>query len=241
MQKEAWSWTSARLPGPARLVRWGHYGAPVLVFPSAGGDCEEIEQFQLIAALGPLLEQGRLKVYSIDGNGVRGWLAGRPVAACVRMQEDYAGFLSTEVLERIRQDCHDERIEPLLAGMALGAGSAMHAVCRRPELFGGAVCVSGVFDLAGRFGGVSAAQVGAFAPETALAGLTASQLDRLRERMLFMASGTGDLETPQESRRMAAALAAGAIPQRLVLWGAERGHTWSTWCGTLPALLAERV
>jgi len=214
---------------------------PVLVFPTAGGDCEEIERFQLIAALDALLGTGRLKVYSIDGTGVRGWLSGRPPAECVRLQEEYAQFVATDVLERIRADCHDERIEPLLAGLSLGAASALQALCRHPELFRGAVCVSGVFDLAGRFGGVPAAQVGAFAPETVLATSSGPQRDRLRERALLLASGTGELETPDESRRMAAALAAGAIPQRLLLWGTDRGHNWSTWCATLPGLLAERV
>ncbi len=57
------------------LVRWGHWGQPVLVFPTAGGDAEEIERMQVIAALAPLIEAGRIKVYSCDS------LAGRAFAA----------------------------------------------------------------------------------------------------------------------------------------------------------------
>src|SRR5581483_6639759 len=52
MQKQAWTWTTPRLSEPARLVRWGHFGAPVLIFPTAGGDFEELERFHLISALG---------------------------------------------------------------------------------------------------------------------------------------------------------------------------------------------
>jgi esterase/lipase superfamily enzyme len=52
-------WYSQRLEQEISLVRWGHWGQPVLVFPTAGGDAEEIERMHLIAALGPLLEQGR--------------------------------------------------------------------------------------------------------------------------------------------------------------------------------------
>src|SRR5262249_48971230 len=74
MQKQAWTWTTHRLQEPARLVRWGHFGAPVLIFPTAGGDCEEIERFQLIAALGELIDRGRMKAYSVDGLGVRACL-----------------------------------------------------------------------------------------------------------------------------------------------------------------------
>ncbi len=52
--KQDWTWRSARLPEPARVARWGHFGQPVLLFPTAGGDFEEVERFKLIAALAPL-------------------------------------------------------------------------------------------------------------------------------------------------------------------------------------------
>ena len=35
-------WFSDRLRDEITLVRWGTFGRPVLVFPSAGGDAEEI-------------------------------------------------------------------------------------------------------------------------------------------------------------------------------------------------------
>ena len=48
------------------MARWGHFGVPVLVFPTAGGDAEEIERHQLVDACGGLLEAGRVKIYSCD-------------------------------------------------------------------------------------------------------------------------------------------------------------------------------
>src|SRR5436190_24262225 len=48
------------------VVRWGAYGVPVLVFPTAGGDAEEVERFGLIDACGPLLAEGKVKLYSVD-------------------------------------------------------------------------------------------------------------------------------------------------------------------------------
>ena len=44
-------WYSSRLQEEVTLARWGEFGQPVLVFPTAGGDAEEIERFQLIRAL----------------------------------------------------------------------------------------------------------------------------------------------------------------------------------------------
>jgi len=59
-------WYSDRLQMDITVVRWGSFGVPVLVFPSAGGDAEEIERQGLVNACGPLLAEGRVKLYSVD-------------------------------------------------------------------------------------------------------------------------------------------------------------------------------
>src|SRR5437773_5384665 len=59
-------WFSERLQKDVSVVRWGVLGVPVLVFPSAGGDAEEIERHGLVNACGPLLAAGRIKLYSVD-------------------------------------------------------------------------------------------------------------------------------------------------------------------------------
>ncbi len=48
-------WRSERLGREVTLVRWGHFGQPVLLFPTAGGDAEEVERMWLIKALRPLI------------------------------------------------------------------------------------------------------------------------------------------------------------------------------------------
>ena len=59
-------WHSDRLEQEFTVARWGHFGVPVLVFPTAGGDAEEIERHHLVDACGELLEAGRVKIYSCD-------------------------------------------------------------------------------------------------------------------------------------------------------------------------------
>ena len=44
-------WYSERVERDVDLVRWGSFGTPVLVFPTAGGDAEEIERFHLVDAV----------------------------------------------------------------------------------------------------------------------------------------------------------------------------------------------
>ena len=54
-------WFSERLQQDITLARWGHFGTPVLVFPTAGGDAEEIERNHLVGASGGIVESGRVK------------------------------------------------------------------------------------------------------------------------------------------------------------------------------------
>ena len=54
--KDVTRWYSENVEQEVQLVRWGHLGTPVLVFPTAGGDAEEIERFHLIGALQPLMD-----------------------------------------------------------------------------------------------------------------------------------------------------------------------------------------
>ena len=43
-------WFSDRMQQEFTVARWGHFGVPVLVFPTAGGDAEEIERNHLVDA-----------------------------------------------------------------------------------------------------------------------------------------------------------------------------------------------
>jgi esterase/lipase superfamily enzyme len=242
MQKQSWTWTTRRLPVPARMARWGHFGTPVLIFPTAGGDLEEIERFRLVEALSALIDGGRIKVYSIDGIAVRAWLSGtRSLEARARLQNAYNAYVYEEVLQRIREDCQDLRIEPILTGASLGAFFAISGICRHPDAFRLAIGLSGAYDLARKLGGVSGQQSSALSPIEYLFQLSGPQLEQLRHRKIILGSGQGDYETPAESQRLAEALASKAVPCKLSLWGAARDHTWSTWREMLPGLLAEQL
>jgi esterase/lipase superfamily enzyme len=225
MQKQAWTWTTPRLTAPARLARWGHFGTPVLIFPTAGGDFEEIERFHLIGALGGLIDQGKMKAYSVDGLAVRAWLSARvPSRDDARVLESYDSFLYEDVLRLIREDCQDPRIEPVLAGASLGASLALATLCRHPDVFRSAIAVSGLYDW----------------DRSWLGSLTGQPLERLRRRPIVLGCGEGNYEDPSESRRVSEMLGAKGVSCRLSLWP-TRDHTWSTWCEMVPRLLAESL
>jgi esterase/lipase superfamily enzyme len=224
------------------LARWGHYGRPVLLFPTAGGDAEEAERMRVIDALSPLIEAGRIKVYSPDST------AGRAIA--VREGSDdhrswllnqYHEAIANEVVPAIRADCGGGEIEVVTAGASIGAFNAVAVTCRYPSLFRAALGMSGTYDLEGLVGFRGGQDYFWCAPRAFLPGLGGPALDALRRRFVLMAYGQGRWESPDETWRMAEALGAKGIPNRVVPWGAEWDHDWATWRRMLPLYLDELV
>lgn len=231
MQRESWTWASARLGGPARVSRWGHFGTPVLLFPTAGGDFEEVERFHLVGAARELIDAGRIKVFSVDGVAARTWLRGVDSPEhCVRIQSQFDAYIDAEVVPLIRRDCHSDVIEIIAAGAALGAYNAVAALRRLPSVFRVAIGLSGVFDLSRYLPGGST-------PELQAVSLQHFG-DATRNRFVVLATGEGDYETPEESKRMANMLEAARVPSRLEMWGRDFSHGWNTWRAMLPRYLA---
>ena len=244
MRRETWSWTSTRLPGPsaqptARLSRWGHYGTPVLLFPSAGGDFEEVERCHLISAIAPLIESGRIKVFSVDGVAAHAWLKGATPAQCAHAQLACEAFIHDEVLPHIRKDCHSDQIELIAAGAAFGGFHSVAMLCRYPDVFRSAIAMSGTFDVSKLLRADVTSDVDAVSPLHYLPHLDEGhRLTTLRRRFIQIASGEGEFEQPAQSRRLSEVLETRGVPNHLDLWGHRYSHGWSTWRAMLPKYLA---
>lgn len=239
--KDSSSWWSERVQQHVRLVRWGHYGTPVLLFPTAGGDAEECERFRVIQSLEPLIAAGRIKVFSLDSIAGAAWLSGRhhPLH-CAWLQNRFDACVYHEIAPAIRTDCRSPDIEILTAGASIGAFNAVATVCRHPDVFSLALGLSGTYDLQGWLHGDWSDDFYYSSPVHYLPGLgEGEQLDRLRRRFLLLATGQGRWENPQESWRMADVLGAKGIPNRVDAWGPEWDHDWPTWREMLPRYLAE--
>ncbi len=245
--KLATSWYSDRVQQQTTLVRWGTFGRPVLVFPTAGGDAEEIERMLMIKALSGLLEAGRIKVYSIDSLPTRSWGDGSSSRHSTWLQNQYDAYVYREVLPAIRADCRTPDIEVVVAGASIGAFNALSTVCRHPDAFRRAICLSGSYDIE-RFirgsDGMPLHKIDAdfyfSSPLHYLPGLQESdQLRMLRKRFILLAHGQGDYEDPGQDWRVAKLLGSKGVPNRVDCWGPDYGHNWPTWRAMLPHYLAE--
>ncbi len=230
-------WHSDRVEQWVTLARWGTVGTPVLVFPTAGGDAEEIERFHLVDALGDLMAAGRVKVYSVDSIAGRSWLREDDRRHSMWLQNQFDAFLLEEAVPAIRADCHDDTLELISAGASIGAFWALEVLCRHPDVFRAAVCMSGSYDLSDRLDGHWSDDFYFSSPLHFLPGLHGPVLDRLRERFVVLATGQGRWENPGESWRIAALLGDKGVPNRVDEWGTEWDHDWPTWRVMLPKYL----
>lgn len=232
------AWHSDRVNDEVRLVRWGHYGRPVLLFPTAGGDAEEVERHGLIEALHALIDEGRIKVFSLDSLAGRSWLRRDDPRHSMWLQNRFDEVVHREVIPAIRSDCASADIEIIAAGASIGAFNAVASLCRHPEDFRAAVGMSGTYDLTDRLHGHWSEDFYYSSPLHYLPGLhNDAVLARLRSRFVVLATGRGRWEDQGETWKMAHVLGSKGIPNRVDLWSDEHDHDWPTWCEMLPLYL----
>ncbi len=241
LNKETFHWYSPRLEQEVSLVRWGHFGKPVLLFATAGGDAEEVERFHLIGAVSELINNGRVKIYSMDSLAGRTWLSREHSPEyCSRVQNLFDAYVYNEVVPAIRQDCGSSDIEVITAGASIGAFNAVASLCRHPDVFSMAIGMSGTFDLSKYLQGRMNEDFYFSSPVHYLPGLQEGPLlNLLRKRFVLLPSGEGRWEDIGESWRLASMLGAKGIPNRVDPWGTECDHNWVTWRAMLPRYLSE--
>jgi esterase/lipase superfamily enzyme len=238
--KDVFRWHSPHVEQEIQLVRWGQIGTPVMLFPTAGGDAEEVERFHLIGALKPLIEAGRIKVYSTDSLAGKAWISKQHSAEfCSYLQNMFDALIYREIVPAIRKDCQTPEIEVIATGASIGAFNAVASVCRHPDVFKMAIAMSGTYDLSKYLEGRFIQDFYYCSPLHFLPGLEGPLLELLQKRLILMPSGEGDYEDIGESWRMAKVLGDKSIPNRVDSWGTEYQHNWVTWREMLPKYLAE--
>ena len=235
-------WFSARLNLHVKVVRWGEWGKPVLLFPTAGGDAEECERFLMIRVLTPLIEAGRIKVYSVDSVSGRFWTDGESSGGFrAKAQSLFNAWIRDELVPAVHEDCGGDTGPILCAGASIGAFNALSTLCRNPDLFDVAVCMSGTYDLSRWLDGQHTFDHHVSSPLHFVPQLAedSEQLALLRTRFVLLPTGEGRWEAPQESWAVAQVLGARGIPNRVDPWGPDHDHDWTTWRAMLPKYLDE--
>lgn len=239
MEKISTNWYSRHLNEHILVARYGHFGQPVLLFPTAGGDAEECERFLMIDVLRPLIDAGRIKIYSIDSVAGRAWIDDRSSGVHRAWKQNrFDAFIYDELVPAIHRDCQDSTIPIWTAGASIGAFNALAAICRHPDVFERAFCMSGTYDLSRWMKGQHTLDFHYSSPLHFLPGMPEGEhLRLLRTRHIMLATGEGRWEDPSGSWRVANMLGALGIPNYVDLWGKSYDHDWITWREMLPMYL----
>jgi esterase/lipase superfamily enzyme len=233
-------WHSPSLGQPMPIVSYGHWGHPLLLFPTAAADYLENERFFLIQAIEGAIRAGRVRVFSINSINSQAWMdRGLPVAEQARRQALYARYVEDEVVPFVRNECQTADLRIAASGASFGAFHAANTVFRRPDLFDGLIAMSGFYDLGPDYlHGYGDDNTYFNNPASYLPNLEGSPLHLLRTACkILVMTGQGSYEAPHASRELSEILHSKGIPHQLDMWGHDMPHDWPTWRKMLPHAL----
>lgn len=225
-------WHSPSLNQHMEIVTYGHYGFPLLLFPTAAADYLEYERFLVIEVLADVINSGKVKIFSINSINREAWLNPKmPAKYMAIRQQQYNAYICNEVVPYIWNSCQSQ-VGIITAGASLGAFHAANQLFRRPDLFDGMIAMSGSYDIRGYYDQDYYDENVYFNnPVDYLPALNDDHyLPMLQKKAhIHIVTGQGNYENPAASRRLAGILAGKQIPHNLDLWGFDMPHDWPTW------------
>ena len=82
----------------------------------------------------PLIDAGRIKVYSTDSVAGKAWFSGQHSAEyCSKLQNAFDAMIYHEITPAIRADCKASDIEIITAGASIGAFNAVAVILTHSE------------------------------------------------------------------------------------------------------------
>jgi esterase/lipase superfamily enzyme len=242
MTKEITSWYSNALHTEMPIATYGHYGFALLLIPTAAADYLEYERFQLIQALEPFIDAGKIKVFSINSMNKESWMNHNmlPEHKAIRHNQ-FNEYVLNEVIPFIKNHTSPET-KMYTCGASFGALHAMNLFLKRPDIINGVISMSGVYNLTAYTNGFWDEQVYFNSPAHYIPNLTdENYLSKLRSsHHIHIYAGSGPYEDPEASKQFSSILFDKGIWNNLEIWGEDVPHEWSTWLKMLPYILSTK-
>ena len=231
MHREAHYWHSGRLGRDMGVVVYGHYGPPMITFPTTGGDEWEYERQGVIGAMADAIEGGRVKVFCVNTNNTDSYGNGHAHPRHRSwMQAQYDDYITHEVMPFVRSHCQSSAVPMWTFGASLGAYHAANTLFRHPDAVKRCYALSGVYDMRRFMGGDYDDNFYFNNPVDYMANLSDPwTLGQLASCDIHLATGTGPWEHPEETYRMSGILNARGVGHSLDDWGPQGGHDWPYW------------
>jgi esterase/lipase superfamily enzyme len=225
------------------LKVYGWFGKPMLVFPAQGGRFYEYEDFKMIEAISSYIENGKIKVYTVDSIDNESWANWNAHPADrARRHEDYDRYIIHEVIPFIRQNCGGNTQKIITTGVSMGAYHASNFFFRHPDIFDVLIAVSGLFQLRMFVGDYMDDNVYFNSPLVYLPNLTDTRyLDLYRNSQIIVGVGQGAWEDTMlaDANALKRILEEKGVPAWIDIWGPDVNHDWPWWREMMPYFLGK--
>jgi esterase/lipase superfamily enzyme len=217
------------------ILKYGHWGRPVLVFPTEQGKAKDFYHNGIIDSLAQLLDSGRVKLYCVDSFDAESW-SNQSVSLEERARRHglYESWILEDVVPQIFDDCGGP-LEIATLGCSIGAFHAANFALKHADLFSLALCFSGNYNPASWHAwGERGSEAYFNNPMDYIANSGGDHLDWLRGRIsLLLVCGQGQWEDTtgslQSTKEFSALLDNKGIRHELDLWGHDVPHDWPSW------------
>jgi esterase/lipase superfamily enzyme len=163
----------------------------------------------------------------------------RTLQEAAQAQNRFDECLVREVVPAIHRDCGGDAGMIWTAGSSIGAFNALAVLCRHPDIFQTAICMSGTYNMNKFLEGEITREYYDSSPLDFVPNLTGKHLELLKQRFVLLAHGQGAHEEPAQSWSVEKVLGPQGIPNRVDAWSDEWRHDWVTWRKMLPQFLGE--
>jgi len=236
MHREQLELDAPGLDRPGTVIRYGHFGRPVIVFPSEQGRAWDYESNGMVGAVSHLVDDGRVKLYCVDSFDHAGWSDRTlPIEERARRHQAYQSWITGQVASYVGSDSPGAG-DAIVTGCSMGAYHALQIALQRADLFPVAICQSGNYDPSTWHGWGERGDSAYFTnPTDYVPHLHGDHLDWLRSRLhVVLTVGEGAWETHPtgslpSAHRMARLLAEKGISHELDVWGHDVSHDWPWW------------
>ena len=231
MHREHHRWYTGRLGREMDILVYGHYGQPIVAFPTSGGDHREYEGQGMIDALGHHIESGRVKVFCVDAMNNQSWYdKGAHPRHRSWLQARYDEYIASEVAPFVENHCGTPGIAITTTGASFGAYHAANTLFKHPDRFRRCLALSGVYDIRRFMDGDYDDNFYFNNPMDYVANLSDPwYYHHLRRADIHLATGHGPWEDSGPTYRFSEVLRRKEIPHSVDDWGPDGGHDWPYW------------
>lgn len=231
MNQEHHRWYSQRCGKEMGIRVHGHYGLPILVFPTSAGDEWEYEGQGLIGAVAHHIEAGRVKFFCVASLNNESWLNKQAHPRHRSwVQSCFDAYVQFEVVPFIYAHCSTIGIPITTTGASFGAYHAANTLFRHPDLFKRTLAQSGVYDIRSFMDGDYDENFYFNNPADYMASLSDPWfLTHFATCDIHLSTGNGPWEDSGPTYRMSEILKSRGVPHSVDDWGPEGGHDWPYW------------